>query len=426
MAPSASKVFSAKHMTDVLKEIDEKVRLIVYCTREQGAKVQQEVGSLLQKYLKLLSKVLGQCKDLKNFTKMSQGILEGNEEILHLVLNGSVQEFLEDIRMQHYLPNFESKDLRSASQLLKSNFDIEKVALPVESAKEEIQDKIADLRKDLSTIKDRLQEVKVQGKECCESSKEITENFDTFTDEIKNTLEEIDRVLSWHRSKEGAVCVAAFTAIGLAILLLATCTGGAVACVCAKFGVADIVVPVGATEALVGCGIGGGVAGAAGYGIHQLKKEMEKIGQALEKLQGQLNEMTLEASKQKTAWEEINIQAGSVMKHIDNTVEGNADHPEPSSKQPLKRLLNGIQSVRAEVVDLWADVMQFEGDAKRTLGNLQRLSLIKKHDVVPADLSSPLQNVHKIAEGLLKTTKTERGHDVTMCTEHITASLIAG
>ncbi|CAH1252704.1 Hypp986 [Branchiostoma lanceolatum] len=424
MAAGASKVFSAKNMILLLTQIDNNVRLIVHHTRKEGAKVRQEVGRLLEKYLDLLSRVLRGCKHLKNYTEFSRRSLNDIEKTLTLVLNGSVREFLEDIRMQHYLPNFERKDLRNVSQLLKDNFDIDQVVLPTEAAKETIQDKIGDLRNDLSTMQDRLQEIKKRGETCCTYSKKITQNFDTFLKEIKETQEATLRALQWHRFKQGAVCVAAIGTIGLSIALLATCTGGAAACACAYFGIADIVIPIGATEFLTGCGVVGGAAGYTGYRIYQKEKEMEELGKALKKLQQQLNEILLDASKQKTDWEQIDTTAESVMEHINaSTVGGNADNLEPSRRGPLQRQLKGVQRVCEEVEDLQDNVVQFEKEAKRTLAKLRGLSLIKESDVVltPPEnqAKSSLELINDFTAGLA----TGSGRSVKVCTPNITASL---
>ncbi|XP_066271360.1 uncharacterized protein [Branchiostoma lanceolatum] len=410
MAPVVSKlasVFPADQMISLLKQIDENVRLIVHSMRGLGAEVRQKVGGLLQKYLTLLTETLRECMYLKNFIQILHRNLGDVKNNLTVVRNGTVSEVLEDLHLQRYLSNFESKDLRSAHQLIKPTFDVELVDLPTAAAKEAIQDRIQELRHELGTTKDRIHEVKENGESCWTSCKEITKKFSTFLQEIKKTQEDISSLLVEHRNESSQICLASFVVLGISVVLLTTCVGGAVAACCAAF--TSVAISVELTGGLaISSGILGSLAGMTAWGLHQKKKEMETIGTALEKLQEQLAAMDFDAGKQKTEWEKIETQAEKIFHYINTSkMEETADGLNPSHRRPVQDLLEGVQVVLDDAAKLQTNVVQFEREAEQVQQNLRDLSLIKSDAVLAtptkAASASPLQPLY---DGIVEITKT--------------------
>ncbi|KAI8507997.1 hypothetical protein Bbelb_142370 [Branchiostoma belcheri] len=411
MPPIVSKlatVFPADQMVELLKHIDENVRQIVSSMREQAAEVRGKVVVLLDKYLDLLSGALRECMLFRNFIEMLQKNLEGIENILTLVRDGTVSEVLADLRLEKYLPNFEREDLNFAYQLMRADFDIEQVHLPTRAAREALHDRIQEYRVDLSTIKDRIGEVKGEGEKCLKSCQEITKQFKAFLEEIKETQESISSLLGQHRNRETIMFGSFLAALGISVALLIACVGGAATACCAMFiGTVAMVIPA---EVAGGLAIAGGVtsvvSGIAAWGIHKKKKEMEKIGEALEDLQKQLDAMHLDAGKQKTDWEKIATQAEKIVHYIDNSrMERAAGNLQPSHRRPVQEVLDGVQAVLEDAAILQANVVQFKKEAERVQGNLRDLSLLKESDkvlAVPADKSaSPFQGLYNMITGFV-------------------------
>ncbi|XP_019628285.1 PREDICTED: uncharacterized protein LOC109472862 [Branchiostoma belcheri] len=267
-------VFPADQMVELLKHIDENVRQIVSTMREQGAEVRGKVVVLLEKYLELLSGALRECMLFRNFIEMLRKNLEGIENILTLVRDGTVSEVLADLSLKKYLPSFQKEDLNFAYQLMRADFDVEQVHLPTQAAKEALHDRIQEYRVDLSTIKDRIGEVKGEGEKCSKSCQEITKQFKAFLEEIKETQESISSLLGQHRNRETGILVASLAALGISVAFLTACVGSAATACCAVF--LESVAKVIPAEVAGGFAITSGVAsvgaGIAAWGLHKNKQ----------------------------------------------------------------------------------------------------------------------------------------------------------
>ncbi|KAI8506194.1 hypothetical protein Bbelb_156210 [Branchiostoma belcheri] len=399
MPPIVSKlatVFPADQMVELLKHIDENVRQIVSTMREQGAEVRGKVVVLLDKYMDLLSGALRECMLFRNFIEMLQKNLEGIEDILTLVRNGTVSEVLSDLRLEKYLPNFEREDLNFAYQLMRADFDVEQVHLPTRAAKEALHDRIQEYRVDLSTIKDRIGEVKGEGEKCLQSCQEITKQFKGFLEEIKETQESIICLLGQHRNRETEMFVLSLMALGVSATLLIACVGSAATACCAVF--------IESVATVISFHVAGGFAITSG--VASVGAEMEEVGKALEELQKQLDAMHFDASKQKTDWEKIATQAEKIVHYIDNSrMERAAGNLQPSHRRPVQDVLDGVQAVLEDAAILQANVVQFKKEAERVQGNLRDLSLLKESDkvlAVPAEPSaSPFQGLYNVITGFM-------------------------
>ncbi|XP_078588505.1 uncharacterized protein LOC144869259 isoform X2 [Branchiostoma floridae x Branchiostoma japonicum] len=351
----------------------------------------------------------------RNFIEMLQRNLEGIENILTLVRDGTISEVLADLRLEKYLPNFEKEDLNFAYQLMTANFDVEQVHLPTRAAKEALHDRIQEYRVDLNTIKNRIEEVKEEGVRCSKSCHEITHKFKAFLEEIKWTQEDIVSLLGKHRDNETDLFVLSLMALGVSAALLLTCVGSAVATCCAAF--TAVAIPLELAGGLtIASGIATGATGVAAWGIHQKKKEMEKVGTAMEELHTQLNAMRFDASKQKSDWESIETQAEKIVHYIDNSkMEKSAGNLQPSHRRPVQDVLDGVQVVLEDAALLQANVVQFRKEAQRVQGNLRDLSLLKESDKVlasPAKASaSPLQGIYDMITGVVKALKEGTSSD---------------
>ncbi|XP_066283621.1 uncharacterized protein [Branchiostoma lanceolatum] len=430
MPPIVSKlatVFPADQMVELLRHIDENVRLIVSTMREQGAQVRGKVTVLLDKYLDLLSGALRECMLFRNFIEMLQRNLEGIENTLTLVKNGTVSEVLADLRLEKYVPKFEKEDLHFAYQLMTANFDVEQLDLPTRAAKVALHDRIQEYRVDLSTIKARIEEVKREGGSCFKSCREITQKFKTFLQEIKGTQESIISLLGENRDHETEMCVASLVVLGASAALLLTCVGFAATACCVVF--APVAFPLEVAIGIaIASGIASGVTGLTAWSIHKKKKEMESVGKALEELQAQLDAMHFDASKQKTDWEKIETQAEKIAHYISNSkMERTADGLNPSHRRPVQEVLDGVQVVLEDAALLQANVVQFKKEAERVQGNLRDLSLLKESDkvlTVPAKASaSPIQGLFNMITGLVKAFKKRSNSDPSELTSTLSKAM---
>ncbi|XP_078655942.1 uncharacterized protein LOC144902400 [Branchiostoma floridae x Branchiostoma belcheri] len=337
---------------------------------------------------------------------MLQKNLEGIEDILTLVRDGTVSEVLADLRLEKYLPNFEREDLNFAYQLMRADFDVEQVHLPTRAAKEALHDRIQEYRVDLSTIKDRIGEVKGEGEKCLKSCQEITKQFKGFLEEIKETQE--SSLLGEHRNQKSKMLMLSLMALGISATLLIACVGSAATACCAVFieSVAMVIKVEVAGVLAITSGVASVGAGIAAWGLHKNKKEMEEVGKALEELQKQLDAMHFDASKQKTDWEKIATQAEKIVHYIDNSrMERAAGNLQPSHRRPVQEVLDGVQAVLEDAAILQANVVQFKKEAERVQGNLRDLSLLKESDkvlAVPAEPSaSPFQGLYNMITGFM-------------------------
>ncbi|XP_078588551.1 uncharacterized protein LOC144869289 [Branchiostoma floridae x Branchiostoma japonicum] len=398
--PETESAFPAEQMIGLLRQMDESVRQVVRCMREQGTEVRQKVGDLLQKYLTLLTETLHECMYLKNFVQITRGNLGGIESILTLALDGTVSEIMEELHLQHFQVNFERKDLRSAYQLMTSSFDVEDVDLPTKAAKEAVQDRVQEFRHELHTAKDRIHQVRVDGESCHTSCKAITEKFGKFLQEIKKTHEAISSLLVQHRNDKSEICLASIAVFAISAICLVACGVGAVAVCCKTFTTATNVKLGGVAGLSFSSGVTGVVSGMTAWGLHQKKKEMDSVGTALEKLQKQLEAMDFDAGKQKTDWEKIESQAEKIVHYIDNSkMEATADGLNPSHRRPVQDLMNNVKDVLKDAEDLQTKLDHFETEAEQVQRNLRDLSLINSDAVLAnptatasASLLDPLYN----------------------------------
>ncbi|XP_066271246.1 uncharacterized protein [Branchiostoma lanceolatum] len=339
---------------------------------------------------------------------MVQGNLEGIENTLTLVKDGTVSEVLADLRLEKYLPNFEKEDLHFAYQLMTANFDIEQVHLPTRAAKEALHDRIQEYRVDLNTIKDRIEEVKEEGERCSKSCQEITQQFKTFQDEIKETQNAIIRLLGQNRNSKKDMFVGSLAMLGVSAGLLLAFAGSVAVAV-----LAPVLVPLQVAGGLaITSGIASGFYGmGAGY-VYYKKKEMDKVGSALEELQAQLDEMHLDIGKQKTDWEKIEIQAENVVHCINypkmERTAGNI-RDRPSHRGPVQDVLRDVRVVLTDAKELQENVVMFKKEALQVQRNLRDLSLLKESDkvlAVPAEESAPpIQGLFNVITGLVKAIK---------------------
>ncbi|XP_019646035.1 PREDICTED: uncharacterized protein LOC109486617 [Branchiostoma belcheri] len=412
MAPTVSKLstaFPADEMVGLLKFIDNNIQEMVRTLRGQGAEVRGKVKALIQKYVDLIADILRECMYFRNFIKIIQRNLEGIENILTLVLKGSVSEILADLRLEKYLSVFEKEDLINAVQLMQTNFDIEQVNLPTKWAKEAIHDRIQDYRLELMTVKDRIQEVKEEGEKCHQSCQEITQRLKMFFREIDEIQEAIISLLGDQHAEKGRLTAKYMTTGGIALTCLVLCvTGGAQA------GLTCLGVTLeGAASAVVTgtLGIGCFGASAAVVDIGGQLKEVEKIKVALEDLKGQTTSMTEDASKQKIAWQEIQTQAEKIVHYIDNSkMEKTADAlKDPRRRTPVQEVLDGVHDVLEDVAILQDNIVRFKKEAASVQDSLVKAILMKDTDGVltsPGEKStSLLQSLGDLITGTVKALK---------------------
>ncbi|CAH1252702.1 Hypp984 [Branchiostoma lanceolatum] len=361
----------------------------------------------------LLADILRECMHFRNFIEILQTNLEGIENILTFVQRGTVSETLTDLRLEKYLPNFEKEDLEDAYQLIQTSFDIEEVELPTRGAKRKINDRIQSYRHELSTIKDRIHEVKDEGEKCHQSCQGITHKFNVFLREIDETQEAILTLLGDQHNEEAKLSVLSMIAGGLAITSLALCLTGAVGMGVAFFSSAEAVISVSDVFLIVTTGALSAGAAATAWDIRKQMKEVEKVRQALDDLQGQLNDMNIKAGMQRMAWREIETEAEKIVHYIDHSkMERTADGLNPSHRRPVQDVLDGVHVVLEDAAFFQANVVEFKTETQRVQENLRQLSLMDASAVVLATPGGPPTSPLAPLYGLI--TRTVNGMQTVM------------